>query len=109
MSAAAHELGVAALGRALRARELSSVEAATHLLGRLSAHERLGVALAVDPERAMAQAQAADIRLAAGDAGPAGPGRLLTHWRTGALAHRRTGAPSRRSSGNGQSATLRDL
>jgi len=45
----AHELGVAALGRALRDRELSSVEATRHLLDRLAAHERLGVALAIDP------------------------------------------------------------
>ena len=41
---APHELAVAALGRALRARELSSVEATSHLLARLAAHERLGVA-----------------------------------------------------------------
>ncbi len=50
--------------------ELSSVEATSHLLARLAAHERLGVALAVDPERALAQARAADARLAAGGAGP---------------------------------------
>ena len=66
----AHELGVAALGRALRDRELSSVEATRHLLDRLAAHERLGVALAIDPERALSQARAADTRLAAGGAGP---------------------------------------
>ena len=61
-----HELGVAALGQALRDRELSSVEATSHLLARLAAHERLGVALALDPEGALAQARAADARLAAG-------------------------------------------
>ena len=50
MSGAVHDLGVAALGRALRSRELSSVEATRHLLDRLAGHERLGVALAlVDP------------------------------------------------------------
>ena len=65
-----HELGVAALGRALRSRELSSVEATRHLLDRLAGHERLGVALALAPEAALAQAKAADARLAAGEAGP---------------------------------------
>jgi aspartyl-tRNA(Asn)/glutamyl-tRNA(Gln) amidotransferase subunit A len=65
-----HELGVAALGRALRARELSSVEATRHLLERLASHEHLGVTLALDPEQALAQAGAADARLAAGEAGP---------------------------------------
>ena len=65
-----HELGVAALGRALRQRELSSVEATRHLLDRLASHERLGVALAVAPEAALAQAKAADARLAAGESGP---------------------------------------
>ena len=69
MSAAVHELGVAALGRALRAGRLSSVEATRHLLDRLAEHERLGVALVLDPERALAQARAADARLAAGGAG----------------------------------------
>ena len=56
MSGAPHELGVAALGRALGAREVSSVEATRHLLDRL-ANERLGVALALDPERALEQAR----------------------------------------------------
>ena len=70
MTAELHTLGVAALGRALRARQASSVEVATHLLARLAAHEHLGVMLASDPERALAQARAADARIAAGDAGP---------------------------------------
>jgi len=70
MSAELHELGVAALGRALGDRQVSSVEATTHLLARLAGHEHLGVALAVDPERALAQARAADARRAAGGAGP---------------------------------------
>jgi aspartyl-tRNA(Asn)/glutamyl-tRNA(Gln) amidotransferase subunit A len=70
VSGALHALGVAALGRALRAREVSSVEATRELLERLAGHERLGVALALDPERALGQARAADARLAAGDAGP---------------------------------------
>ena len=70
MTAALHTLGVAALGRALRDKQVSSVEATTHLLARLAAHEHLGVMLASDPERALAQAHVADARIAAGDAGP---------------------------------------
>ncbi len=71
MSAAPHELGVAALGRALAARELSSVELAQHQLDRFARDdERLGTALALDPEGALAQARQADRRRAAGDDGP---------------------------------------
>jgi aspartyl-tRNA(Asn)/glutamyl-tRNA(Gln) amidotransferase subunit A len=65
-----HALGVAGLGRALRDRQVSSVEVTTHLLARLASHQHLGVMLASDPERALAQASAADARIAAGDAGP---------------------------------------
>ena len=66
---APHELGVADLGRALAAGELSSVELASHLLGRFAAYERLGTALAIDDEGALVQARAADRRRAEGDAG----------------------------------------
>ncbi len=65
-----HSLGVAALARALRDRQVSSVEATAHLLARLAAHERLGVALASDAEQALAAARAADQRRRAGEAGP---------------------------------------
>jgi hypothetical protein len=68
--AALHELGVADLGRALAARELSSVELTAHLLERFAGHERLGTALVIDAEGALAQARAADRRRAEGDAGP---------------------------------------
>ena len=68
--AAAHELGVAALGRALAARELSSVEVTSHLLDRFAAHERLGTALSIDRDGALAQAADADRRRAAGESGP---------------------------------------
>ncbi len=70
MTEALHKLGVAALGRALRDKEVSSVEITSHLLGRLAEHEHLGVMLASDPERALAQARDADARIAAGAAGP---------------------------------------
>ncbi len=62
-----HELGVAELGHALDAREVSSVEATTHLLARLAAHEHLGTVLASDPALALRQAEAADARRAAGE------------------------------------------
>jgi aspartyl-tRNA(Asn)/glutamyl-tRNA(Gln) amidotransferase subunit A len=65
-----HELGVAALGRALAARELSSVEVTSHLLDRFAANERLGTALSIDREGALAQAADADRRRAAGASGP---------------------------------------
>jgi aspartyl-tRNA(Asn)/glutamyl-tRNA(Gln) amidotransferase subunit A len=68
--AEAHELGVAALGRALAARELSSVEVTSHLLDRFAGHERLGTALSLDREGALAQAAEADRRRAAGASGP---------------------------------------
>ena len=70
MTSELHTLGVAALGRALRDRQVSSVEVTTHLLARLASHQHLGVMLASDPERALAQASAAAARIAAGDAGP---------------------------------------
>jgi len=70
VGAAPHELGVAGLGRALAAREMSSVEVTEHMLVRFAHHERLGTALAIDAAPALAQARAADRRRAAGDCGP---------------------------------------
>ena len=70
MSAALHDLGVAQLGRALAAGELSSLELTQHLLKRVAAFEHLGAFLARDDERALQQARAADARRAAGQAGP---------------------------------------
>lgn len=69
MSGAWHELGVAGLGAALAAREVSSVELTTHFLGRLDAHRTLGAVLASDAEAALAQARAADDRRARGETG----------------------------------------
>ena len=65
-----HEMGVAELGRALAARELSSIEATTALLERMAAQASLGTVLASDPELALRQAAAADERRAAGDVTP---------------------------------------
>jgi len=64
-----HHLGVAELGRALRAGELSSVEITTHLLARLAAHQQLGAVLASDADAALVQARRADERRAAGESG----------------------------------------
>ncbi len=72
MSAAAdwHQLTVAELGRRLRARELSAVELTRHFLDRIERHADLGAFLATDAQLSLAQAAAADVRLAAGEAGP---------------------------------------
>jgi aspartyl-tRNA(Asn)/glutamyl-tRNA(Gln) amidotransferase subunit A len=66
---APHDMGVAELGRALAAREVSSTELTKHLLARVATHEHLGAWLVVDAEHALAQAQVADQRRAAGAAG----------------------------------------
>jgi aspartyl-tRNA(Asn)/glutamyl-tRNA(Gln) amidotransferase subunit A len=63
-----HDRGVAALSRALGARQVSSVELVQHLLTRVAAHEHLGAFLATDAERSLGEARAADARLAAGGA-----------------------------------------
>ncbi len=70
MSGEPHTLGVAELGARLAARELSSVEVTTDLLGRIAAHDRLGTMLEVAPESALAEARAADARRSAGGTGP---------------------------------------
>jgi aspartyl-tRNA(Asn)/glutamyl-tRNA(Gln) amidotransferase subunit A len=65
---ALHDMGVAELGRALDAKELSSAEATKHLLGRLAEHTELNAVLGSDPQ-ALEQAAAADARRAAGERG----------------------------------------
>ncbi len=70
MSAAPHDLGVAELGRAFAARTLSSRELVTHLLARIDTRSPLGAFLHVDAEGALAAADAADARRAAGEAAP---------------------------------------
>jgi len=68
MSAALHELGVAQLGRALAAGEVSSLELTQHLLTRVAVFEHLGAFLARDAELSLAQARAADAARARGQA-----------------------------------------
>jgi aspartyl-tRNA(Asn)/glutamyl-tRNA(Gln) amidotransferase subunit A len=71
MSAAVHEMGVAALGRALAARELASVEAVQALLARQRTHLALGAYLHLDADAALAAARTVDERRARGE--PLGP------------------------------------
>ncbi|MFP5350050.1 MAG: amidase, partial [Gammaproteobacteria bacterium] len=62
------QLTVAELGAALRARKISSVELTQALLDRISQYKALNAFITVDPERSLAQARAADARLAQGNA-----------------------------------------
>jgi aspartyl-tRNA(Asn)/glutamyl-tRNA(Gln) amidotransferase subunit A len=61
---------VAELGRALIAREVSAVELAQLFLERIESHKDLNAFLDVRPEVTLAQARAADARIAKGDATP---------------------------------------
>ena len=64
-----HDLSVFDLAAKLAAREVSSVEVTQHFLARVSA-EQFGAFLAVDADVSVAQAKAADARLAAGERTP---------------------------------------
>ncbi len=70
MSAALHELTVAELAAKLRNKQVSAVEAAQHFLARGNQHESLGAYLDVREDVTLAQARAADVRIAAGDTAP---------------------------------------
>ncbi len=65
-----HQLDVSALAAQLAAGAVSSVEVTQHLLARAQAHAHLGAFLALDEEVSLAQARAADARLAAGERTP---------------------------------------
>ena len=58
------------LSSQLAARKVSSVELTRHFLGRIAAAKSLNAFITVDPERSLAQAKAADARLAKGNAAP---------------------------------------
>ncbi len=64
-----HDHSVTELAALLRARKVSSVETARHFLARIRSHTNLGAFLRVDEDATLAQARAADARLAAGTAG----------------------------------------
>ena len=65
-----HHLGIAELAAKLAAREVSSVEVAQHFLARIKQQDALGAFLALDADVSLAQAKAADIRLASGERTP---------------------------------------
>jgi aspartyl-tRNA(Asn)/glutamyl-tRNA(Gln) amidotransferase subunit A len=67
---ALHELTVAELAARLRAKEFSAVEAAQHFLARGARHGALGAYLHVDEDVTLAQARAADQRLASREPAP---------------------------------------
>ena len=64
-----HDLSVFDLAAKLAAREVSSVEVTQHFLARVHG-EKLGAFLATEPDVSLAQARAADMRLAAGERTP---------------------------------------
>lgn len=65
-----HDLSVAQLAQKLQSREVSAVEAAQHFLARGQKYADLGAYLATDEAVTLAQAKAADARIAAGEAAP---------------------------------------
>jgi aspartyl-tRNA(Asn)/glutamyl-tRNA(Gln) amidotransferase subunit A len=65
-----HNLGVTALAKQLASKKLSSVEATQHYLARMQQHAGLGAFLAIDESVSLAQARAADARIAAGEQAP---------------------------------------
>ena len=67
---ALHDLNVAQLAAKLAAKEFSSVELAQHFFARIQSQDALGAFLATDQEQSLAQARAADARLAAGERTP---------------------------------------
>ncbi|MBK7315264.1 Asp-tRNA(Asn)/Glu-tRNA(Gln) amidotransferase subunit GatA [Candidatus Aalborgicola defluviihabitans] len=68
-SSALHDLGVHDLAHAVAAKHVSAVELAQHFLDRAAAHTDLGAFVAVDADTTLAQARAADNRIANGTAG----------------------------------------
>ena len=67
---ALHDLGVTELAAAISGKQTSSVEAAQHLLARARQFASLGAYLAFNEDATLAQARAADARIAAGERTP---------------------------------------
>ena len=59
-----HRQTLAALSAALKKKEISSVELTRHFLARVEQHRTLNAFITLDPEKSLAQAQAADVRRA---------------------------------------------
>ena len=78
MSGELHQMGVAALAKALAERKVSAVEASQVFLGRMKAHESLGTFVDVNEDVTLAQARAADALIAKGNA-PALAGVPIAH------------------------------
>ena len=66
---ALHDLSVKSLAQALQSKQVSAVELAQHFLDRAAAHTALGAFVDVQNDVTLAQAAAADARLAQGNAG----------------------------------------
>ncbi|MDE1928655.1 MAG: aspartyl/glutamyl-tRNA amidotransferase subunit A, partial [Burkholderiales bacterium] len=86
-------LGVAALARALAARQVSSVEVTQAALAAIAGAADLGAFLATNPEAALASARRADAALAAGSAGPL-TGVPIAHKDIFVTDHARSGLAS---------------
>lgn len=67
---ALHDMGVTELAAAIAGKQTSSVEAAQHLLARAKQFASLGAYLAFNEDATLAQARAADARIAAGERTP---------------------------------------
>lgn len=67
---ALHDLSVHDLRAALAAKQVSAHEVAQHFLARSQAHSALGAYVDIQPEVTLAQARAADARMASGQARP---------------------------------------
>jgi len=65
-----HDLSVHQLATALATRQVSATEVAQHFLNRMQAQQALGAFVDVRPDATLAQAAAADARLAQGDNAP---------------------------------------
>jgi aspartyl-tRNA(Asn)/glutamyl-tRNA(Gln) amidotransferase subunit A len=65
-----HDLSVTALATELRQQRVSATEVAQHFLARTHAQQNLAAYVALNEEATLAQARAADARIAAGTAGP---------------------------------------
>ena len=65
-----HDLDVAQLSARLAAGDVSSVEVTQHFLARIQQNDHLGAFLTLDADISLAQARAADARLAAGERSP---------------------------------------